>query len=62
MIKFLSIAVAATIAILSAGFTPITAGTAEAKTATQVKQENRAKQTVVRNNSKRAAARNKSRK
>ena len=62
MTKFLSIAVAATVAVLSAGFMPLSAGTAEAKTANQVKQENRAKQTVARNNAKRAAARSKSRK
>ena len=62
MNKLSTIIVAAAIAVLSSGFTPVTAGSAEAKTATQVKQENRAKQTIAKNNAKRAANRSKSKK
>ena len=62
MTKIATLAIAATIGLMGAGFTPMTASTAEAKTATQIKQEERAKNTIAKNNAKRAAARTKNRK
>jgi hypothetical protein len=62
MLKLSTLFAAAAFALLSTGTLPGTASVAEAKTATQVKQENRAKQTIARNNAKRAANRSKSRK
>jgi hypothetical protein len=62
MTKLSTLFAAAAFALIGTGTLPVAATTAHAKTATQIKQEERAKQTIARNNAKRAAARSKNRK
>jgi hypothetical protein len=50
MSKLPALFVAATVALFTSGMTPLLASSAEAKTATQMKQESRAKATIARNN------------
>lgn len=59
MPKFLSMVVAASVAVLSAGFVPITASVAQAKTANQMKNESKAKTAKAHTAAKSAARKSK---
>lgn len=59
MNKLSAIIVAAAVAVLSSGFTPVTAGSAEAKTANQVKNENKGKAAKAKSAAKSAARKSK---
>lgn len=59
MTKLFSLAVAAAIAVLGAGFTPVTASTAQAKTSNQIKNENKGKAAKAKSSAKSAARKSK---
>jgi hypothetical protein len=60
MYKLTTVIVAAAVAVLASGMTPLTASVAEAKTSNQIKNENKGKAAKAKSAAKSAARKSKS--